>query len=97
MLVPTLETHGDTAEKYLWPILRERFPLYEPFWQQHVFTLREHEKGGIRADVHEQLELMAQAHYKCLVSLGIALDSKNNPAERIFSSLQNASTSASRD
>ncbi len=89
-----LKTHGDTMEKQLWPELRDRFPLYEMFWQQHVFKLREHEHGVIRADVHAQLELMAQAHYKCLVSLSIALDNKDNPPERVFSSLQNASKRA---
>lgn len=67
---------------------------YLRFWQQHVFTLREHEHGVIRADVHAQLELMAQAHYKCLISLSIALNNKDNPPERVFSSLQNASKRA---
>lgn len=88
---PSLATHGDSEERNRWPEMRKHFPLYEAFWQVHVFTLRDG-TGHIRQDVDERLELMAQAHYKCFVSVSIALDGLGDEThpERTFSSLQNA-------
>jgi|ERR1019366_48753 hypothetical protein len=87
----SLATHGDSEERARWPALQPHFPLYEPFWMQHVYTLRGTD-DRIRAHIDERLELMAQEHYKCFVSLSIAegvLDDDAHP-ERTFSSLQNA-------
>jgi hypothetical protein len=91
----SLTTHGDSEERARWPALQPHFPLYEPFWMKHVYTLRGTD-GRIRADIDERLELMAQEHYKCFLSLSIAqggLDDDAHP-ERIFSSLQNAGNRA---
>ena len=62
---------------------------------QHVYRLRGAD-GRIRADIDARLELMAQEHYKCFLSLSIAqggLDDDAHP-ERTFSSLQNAGNRA---
>ncbi|MBI5083807.1 MAG: hypothetical protein HZB13_04320 [Acidobacteria bacterium] len=91
----SLTTHGDSEEQARWPALQPAFPLYEPFWMQHVYTLRGTD-GRIRADIDERLELMAQEHYKCFLSLSIAqggLDDEAHP-ERTFGSLQNAGNRA---
>jgi hypothetical protein len=58
----SLATHGDSEEQVRWPALQPRFSLYEPFWTQHVYTLRGTD-GRIRADIDERLELMAEEHY----------------------------------
>src|ERR1700687_2986655 len=70
-------------------------PLYEPFWVRHVFPLRD-ARGHIRDDVDERLELMAQEHYKCFMSLSVILGSRGQDShpERTFSSLQNAANRA---
>ncbi|HET8547106.1 MAG TPA: hypothetical protein VFL57_03840 [Bryobacteraceae bacterium] len=91
----SLATHGDSEERARWPTLQPHFPLYEPFWMQHVYTLRGTDHR-IRADIDERLELLAQEHYKCFLSLSIAhgrLDDDAHP-ERTFSSLQNAGNRA---
>ncbi len=91
----SLATHGDSEEQARWPALHLHFPLYEQFWMLHVYTLRGAD-GRIRADIDERLELMAQEHYKCFLSLSIAqggLDDDAHP-ERTFSSLQNAGNRA---
>jgi hypothetical protein len=95
MCVATLVTHGDAEERKRWPEVSRYFPLYEPFWQKHVFPLRD-SRGRIRADIDERLELMAQEHYKCFVSVSIALDGlgHDDHPERTFSSLQNAANRA---
>lgn len=62
---------------------------------QHAYTLRGAD-GRVRADIDERLELMAQEHYKCFLSLSIAqggIDDEAHP-ERSFSSLQNAANRA---
>jgi hypothetical protein len=69
MSLATLEIFGDAEERKHWPEVRKCFPLYKRFWQTHVLTLRD-ERGRIRADVDERLELMAQEHYKCFLSVG---------------------------
>ena len=91
----SLQTLGDSRERNLWPALSQHFPLYEEFWERHVYTLRD-AQGRVRGDIDERLELMAQEHYKCLVSLGIAHDGLNDEThpERTFSSLQNAGNRA---
>lgn len=91
----SLATHGDSEERVRWPALQAHFPLYEAFWIQHVYTLRGTDHG-IRADIDERLELMAQEHYKCFLSLSIAWGGLNDDAhpERTFSSLQNAGNRA---
>ncbi len=91
----SLATHGDSEERARWPALQPHFALYEPFWLQHVYTLRGGD-GRIRSDIDERLELMAQEHYKCFLSLSIAqggLDDDAHP-ERTFSSLQNVGNRA---
>ena len=90
-----LAKRGDPVEQKHWPNLKAHFPLYEQFWQLHILTLRDN-NGQIRGDIDERLELMAQEHYKCFVSLSNALDGVNNTqhSERTFSSLQNAANSA---
>ena len=91
----SLATHGDREEQTRWPALQPHFPLYEPFWMQHVYALRGAD-GRIRGDIDERLELMAQEHYKCFLSLSIAqggLDDDAHP-EHTFSSLQNAGNRA---
>jgi hypothetical protein len=90
-----LGDHGDAEERGRWPALRLHFPLYEEFWRLQVFPLRG-ANGGIRTDIDGRLELMAQEHYKCFLSLSIALGNLNDEAhpERIFSSLQNAGNRA---
>lgn len=91
----SLTTHGDSEERAHWPTLQPHFALYEQFWIQHVYTLRGTDHH-IRADIDERLELMAQEHYKCFLSLIIAhvgLDDNAHP-ERTFSSLQNAGNRA---
>ena len=91
----SLLTLGDPLEQCLWPALGQHFPLYEEFWQRHIVTLRD-AHGRVRDDIDERLELMAQEHYKCLVSLGIAHDGLNDEThpQRTFSSLQNAGNRA---
>lgn len=91
----SLATHGDSEEQARWPALQPHFPLYESLWMQHVYTLRGTD-DRIRADIDERLELMAQEHYKCFLSLSIVqggLDDDAHP-ERTFSSLQNAGNRA---
>jgi len=85
--------HGDPEEQRLWPAVKKDFPLYEPFWQTQVFTLRD-TCGRIRADVDERLELMAQEHYKCFISVSMVQSRDPSRPERAFSSLQNASNRA---
>src|ERR1700720_3192154 len=87
--------HGDADEQKRWPEVQKHFPLYEEFWRVHVVTLRDGH-GMIRGDIDARLELMAQAHYKCFVSVSIALDNLSDLShpERIFSSLQNAANRA---
>jgi hypothetical protein len=53
----SLATHGDSEERVRWPALQPHFPLYEPFWMQHVYTLRGTD-DRIRAHVDERLELI---------------------------------------
>jgi hypothetical protein len=83
----------DTEEQHRWSAVKKDFPLYEPFWRMHVFTLRD-ERGRIRADVDERLELMAQEHYKCFISVSMAQSRDPSRPERAFSSLQNAANRA---
>jgi hypothetical protein len=93
MIAATLETCGDAEEQKRWPDVRKYFPLYQPFWQTHVFTLRD-ERGRIRADIDGRLELMAQEHYKCFISVSMVLGREATRPERAFSSLQNAANRA---
>lgn len=93
MATPTLEKLGDLTEQKWWPVVQPHFPLYERFWQEHIFTLRD-ANGQVRADIDNRLELMAQAHYKCFISATVVIDSTNNPPERVFSSLQNCANRA---
>lgn len=87
--------HGDPLERDRWPALKRHFPLYEEFWRLHVFPLRD-AAGFIRGDIDGSLELMAQAHYKCFISLAIADDglSDETHPERTFGSLQNVANRA---
>jgi hypothetical protein len=91
----SLARHGDVEERQRWPAVRGHFPLYEIIWQMHVVTLRDG-TGHIRQDVDERLELLAQAHYKCFLSVSIALAGLGDEGhpERTFSSLQNAANQA---
>lgn len=93
MSTATLETHGDSEEQKRWPGAKKYFPLYEPFWQIHIFTLRD-ERGRIRADIDERLELMAQEHYKCFLSVSMVHEQDTARPERAFSSLQNGANRA---
>src|ERR1039458_2584107 len=93
MSTATLEAYGDTEEQKRWPEVKSRFPLYEPFWQTHVFPLRDG-RGRIRADIDERLELMAQEHYKCFISVSMVLGRDAARPEKAFSSLQNAAKRA---
>jgi hypothetical protein len=93
MSTATLETYGDTEEQKRWPYVKSHFPLYEPFWQTHIFTLRD-ERGRIRADIDERLELLAQEHYKCFISVSMVHGRDTARPERAFSSLQNAANRA---
>ena len=52
---PTLEKYGDPMEQKWWATVQPHFPLYEGFWQAHIFTLRD-ANGHIRADIHDGLE-----------------------------------------
>ena|SRR5438132_1020740 len=61
-------------EREFWPELQNHFPLYEEFWRLHVFRLRGPD-GYIRGDIDGRLEIMAQEHYKCFISLHKALRS----------------------
>jgi hypothetical protein len=91
----SLGAHGGTEERARWAALQPHFPLYEPFWIEHVYTLRGADHL-IRPEIDERLELTAQEHYKCSLSLSIAqagLDDAAHP-ERTFSSLQNAGNHA---
>ena len=92
-----LVAHGDIRERSLWPTVRGYFPLYEGFWRAHVVPLRDSD-GYVRREVDQRLQLMAQAHYSCLVSLGSVLDAlldEEHP-ERAFSSLQNVANHAQK-
>ncbi len=89
----TLGDYGDAEEQRLWSAMKKDFPLYEPFWQMHVFTLRD-ARGRIRADVDERLELIAQEHYKCFISVSMVQSRETSRPERAFSSLQNAANRA---
>ena len=89
----TLRAYRDVEEQHRWPAVKKDFPLYEPFWQMHVFTLRD-ERGRIRGDVDERLELMAQEHYKCFISVSMVQTRDASRPERTFSSLQNAANRA---
>src|ERR1017187_2174884 len=93
MSTATLEKYGDAQEQKRWPDVKKHFPLYEQFWQTHIFTLRD-ERGRIRADIDERLELMAQEHYKCFISVSMNLGRDAARPERTFSSLQNAANRA---
>jgi hypothetical protein len=93
MGIPTLTAHGDSEEQRRWPDVGKHFPLYERFWQTHIFTLRD-ARGRIRADIDERLELMAQEHYKCFISVSIVQSRDPARPERTFSSLQNAANRA---
>ncbi len=62
----SLTTHGDSEERARWPALQPHFPLYEPFWMQHVYTLRGSD-GRIRADIDERLELMGAGTLQVLL------------------------------
>jgi hypothetical protein len=76
MPAPTLDKHGDPMEQKWWAAVQPHFPLYEGFWQAHIFTLRG-ANGQIRADIDERIELMAQAHYKCLVSATVIIEPRS--------------------
>jgi hypothetical protein len=94
---PTLLGQGDNREREFWPALRNHFPLYEDFWRLHVFHLRGAD-GYIRGDIDERLEIMAQEHYKCFISLHkafLSLGDETHP-EQTFSSLQNAGKRANQ-
>jgi hypothetical protein len=93
MSTATLEKYGDAQEQKRWPDVKKHFPLYEQFWQTHIFTLRD-ERGRIRADIDERLELMAQEHYKCFISVSMVEGRDTARPERAFSSLQNAANRA---
>lgn len=69
----TLMHEGDEREQEFWPALQQHFPLYEEFWRLRIFPLRGAD-GFIRGDIDERVEIMAQEHYKCFISLKKALD-----------------------
>jgi hypothetical protein len=89
----TLEAYGDSEEQKRWPEVKKHFPLYEPFWQTHIFTLRD-ARGRIRADIDERLELLAQEHYKCFISVSMAQARDSARPERAFSCVQNVANRA---
>lgn len=94
-IMATIELHGDPRERKYWPVVKNFFPLYEPFWSQHIVPLRGPD-GGISPEAHESLEFLAQKHYSCFISLRLAhkeLGNERHP-EKAFSHLQNAANRA---
>lgn len=77
----SLETAGDIVEREHWSKVNRYFPLYEPFWLRHAYSLRGHD-GQIRADVDRRLQLMAQENYLCFKAVAEARGA-GEPTSRI--------------